>query len=453
VSADLRGRRIVLGVTGGIAAYKAIEVCRRLVDAGAHVAPVLTRSATRFVGELTFSALASEPARVSLWGNDEPIPHTRLGQMADLVVVVPATARLIGAYAAGISSDLLTATLLATRAPVLLAPAMHTEMWEHPAVVDNVATLRRRGVQFAGPEAGHLAGGDTGYGRLADPEVIVAAAAAVLAGVALRPSETPRPGETGVVAADIHPVDAKAGAVGPAATGSASGLRALVTAGGTREPIDAVRFIGNRSSGRQGHAIAAELVGRGATVTLVTASDLPAAADVTVERVDTAAEMHDAVRRLASTSDLVVMTAAVADFRPKVVAEGKLKKADGIPELILEQTPDILAELGATRRPGQVLVGFAAEAVSHGGATDIEALRTFAETKLRAKRVDVIVANDVAAPGVGFAHPTNAVLIVTADGTATAIPLAGKAEIASAVVDSALAYGVRRRTPHPEEQK
>jgi phosphopantothenoylcysteine decarboxylase / phosphopantothenate---cysteine ligase len=417
LSAPLQGRRIVLGVSGGIAAYKAIEVCRRLVDAGAHVAPVLTRSATRFVGELTFSALASEPARVSLWGNEEPIPHTRLGQMADLVVVVPATARLIGAYAAGISSDLLTATLLATRAPVLLAPAMHTEMWEHPAVVDNMATLRRRGVHVVGPEAGHLAGGDSGAGRLADPAAIVAAASEILA-----------------------------------TDSSAAGVRALVTAGGTREPIDAVRFIGNRSSGRQGHAIAAELAARGATVTLVTASELAAAAGVAVERVETAAQMHDAVRRLAPASDLVVMTAAVADFRPKVVAVGKLKKADGVPEVILEPTPDILAELGATRRPGQVLVGFAAEAVSRDGATDLEALRAFAETKLRGKQVDVIVANDVAAPGVGFAHPTNAVLIVTADGVATDIPLTDKATIASAVIDTALAYGVRRRTAHPEEQ-
>jgi phosphopantothenoylcysteine decarboxylase / phosphopantothenate---cysteine ligase len=417
LSAPLQGRRIVLGVCGGIAAYKAIEVCRRLVDAGAHVAPVLTRSATRFVGELTFSALASEPARVSLWGNDEPIPHTRLGQMADLVVVVPATARLIGAYTAGISSDLLTATLLATRAPVLLAPAMHTEMWEHPAVVDNMATLRRRGVHVVGPEAGHLAGGDSGAGRLADPAGIVAAAGEILAG------DPP-----------------------------AAGVRALVTAGGTREPIDAVRFIGNRSSGRQGHAIAANLAARGATVTLVTASELAAAPGVAVERVETAAQMHDAVRRLSPGSDLVVMTAAVADFRPKVVAVGKLKKADGVPEVILEPTPDILAELGATRRPGQVLVGFAAEAVSRDGATDLEALRAFAETKLRGKQVDVIVANDVAAPGVGFAHPTNAVLIVTADGVATGISLTDKATIASAVIDTALAYGVRRRTAHPEEQ-
>jgi phosphopantothenoylcysteine decarboxylase/phosphopantothenate--cysteine ligase len=233
---------------------------------------------------------------------------------------------------------------------------------------------------------------------------------------------------------------------------SADGLTALVTAGGTREPIDAVRFIGNRSSGRQGHAIAAELALRGARVTLVTTSDLAVGAGVTVRRVDTAAEMHEAVGRLAPAADLVVMTAAVADFRPKAPSPGKLKKADGVPDLILEPTPDILAELGAQRRTGQVLVGFAAETVSRAGATDEGALRDFAQAKLRAKQVDVIVANDVSAPGVGFAHLTNAVLIVTADGSADTIPLADKETIAAAVVDTALAYGAGRRTPPNEEQ-
>src|SRR5215468_3186535 len=223
----LRGRRVVLCVTGGIAAYKAVEVCRRLVDTGAHVAPALTQDSLRFVGALTFSALASEPARTSLFDGPEPIPHTRLGQTADLVVVAPATAKVIGKYAAGISDDLLTATLLATRAPVLLAPAMHTEMWEHPAVQENLATLRRRGVHVVDPEAGRLAGGDIGSGRLASPETIVERIERVLA-----------------------PKDL-------------AGLRVLVTAGGTREPIDAVRVIANRSSGKQGHALAFEAAARG----------------------------------------------------------------------------------------------------------------------------------------------------------------------------------------------
>src|SRR6266545_2407565 len=217
----LRGRRVVLGVTGGIAAYKAAEVCRRLVDAGAHVVPVLTSDAQRFIGALTFSALASEPARTSLFDGPDPIPHTRLGREADLIVVAPATAKLVGKYAHGISDDLLTATLLATDAPVLLAPAMHTEMWEHAAVQDNLDVLRARGVHVVPPDEGRLAGGDVGPGRLAAPEHIVAAAADVLA-----------------------------------ATGDLGGVRLLVTAGGTREPIDPVRFVGNRSSGKMGCAVA-----------------------------------------------------------------------------------------------------------------------------------------------------------------------------------------------------
>ena len=321
---------------GGIAAYKAVEVCRRLVDAGAHVSPVMTRAATRFVGPVTFSALASEPVRMSLWDEAEPIPHTKLGRAADLIVVAPATARLIGSYAAGISTDLLTATLLATRAPVLVCPAMHTEMWEHPAVVDNVARLRERGVHVIEPAAGRLAGGDVGPGRLAEPADIVAAAAAVLS-AANGPV-------TSSVALDL------------------AGVTALVTAGGTREPIDPVRYIGNRSSGKQGYAIAAELAARGSQVLLISTVDLPVPTQAwAVARVETAAEMEAAVMAEADRTDVVVMAAAVADFRPKEIASQKLKKGAGPPEVVLEPTPDILAELGQRRRPGQVLVGFAAE--------------------------------------------------------------------------------------------
>src|SRR5262245_20005540 len=258
-STVLHGRRVVLGVSGGIAAYKAVDVCRRLVDAGGYVAPVLTADALRFVGALTFSALASDTARTTLFESPAPIPHTRLGQTADLVVVAPATAKLLGKYAAGISDDLLTATLLATRAPVLVAPAMHTEMWEHPAVQDNLATLRRRGVHVVGPETGRLAGGDAGNGRLAEPEAIVAAVVEVLAG-----------------------------------SGDLAGVRVLVTAGGTREPIDAVRVITNRSSGKQGYAVAEAAVRRGATVTLVTTIGRPARPGIDVVNVQTAAEMQDA---------------------------------------------------------------------------------------------------------------------------------------------------------------
>src|SRR5438045_2267301 len=255
----LRGRRVVLGVSGGIAAYKAVDVCRRLVDAGAHVAPVLTEDATRFIGALTFSALASEPARTSLWDSPEPIPHTRLGQSADLIVVAPATARVLGKYVAGISDDLLTATLLATRAPVLVCPAMHTEMWEHPAVQDNLDVLRRRGVHVLEPAVGRLAGGDVGAGRLADPADIVAECERVL---------------------------------GP---GDLAGVRVLVTAGGTREAIDAVRVITNRSSGKQGYAIAAEAASRGAEVVLITTVERAVPAGVEVIPVASAADMEAAV--------------------------------------------------------------------------------------------------------------------------------------------------------------
>jgi phosphopantothenoylcysteine decarboxylase/phosphopantothenate--cysteine ligase len=393
----LAGSRVVLGVTGGIAAYKAVEVCRRLVDAGAHVAPVMTKGASRFIGEVTLSALASEPVQTSLWDEDSPIPHTRLGQGADVVVVCPATARLLSDYAAGRSSDLLTATLLATRAPVVVCPAMHTEMWEHPAVQDNLATLRARGVRVVEPESGRLAGGDVGHGRLADPATIVAAVEAALAG------------------------------------GDLEGLTVLVTAGGTREPIDPVRFIGNRSSGKQGHAIAAAAARRGAKVRLVTTSPGSAPAGVEVVAVDTAAEMHDAVLERAD-ADVVVMAAAVADFRPVSVEGQKLKKAAGVPEIRLEPTVDILAGLGAAKRPGQTLVGFAAE------TTDVEA---HARAKLEAKGADLLVANDVSAPDVGFEHDTNAVVIHSATGPDVAVPLAHKAAVADAVLDSVLAHRLR----------
>jgi len=390
----------VLGVSGGIAAYKAVELCRRLVDAGSHVVPILTSSATRFVGEATFSALASEPARVEIFGGESPIPHTELGRRADLVLIAPATARVIGSYAAGISSDLLVATLLATRAPVLICPAMHSEMWEHPAVQDNVATLRGRGVYVLEPESGHLAGGDVGAGRLAEIAVIVAEASRILALTR-----------------------------GPRTSLPLSGRRVLVTAGGTREPIDPVRFLSNRSSGKQGHAVAAVAVELGATVTLVTTSALPAAVGVEVVEVETAAEMADAVLCRAASADLVVMAAAVADYRPGEVAATKLHKLDGAPLIHLVPTVDILAELGRRRRPGQVLVGFAAET---------DAVLERAAAKLEAKDVDLMVANDVAAEGVGFAHETNAVTIFHRGGSRTVVPLQSKRAVAHAVIDAVL---------------
>jgi len=387
----LEGRRVVLGVCGGIAAYKAVEVCRRLVDAGALVSPVMTAGATRFVGEVTFSALASERVRTSLWDDDDPIPHTRLGQAADVVVVVPATARVIGAYAAGISSDLLTATLLATRAPVVLCPAMHTEMWEHPAVQENMATLRRRGVHVVEPAVGRLAGGDVGSGRLADPADIVAAV------------------ERAVAPQDL------------------AGVRLLVTAGGTREPIDAVRVITNRSSGKQGYALAEEAAARGADVVIVSTVERPVSSVIDVVKVETTAEMQDAVLARSDVSDVVIMAAAVADFRPKAPADRKIKKDEGPPEVILETTHDFLVDLGRAKRPGQVLVGFAAE------TDDVLAN---AAAKLRLKRLDLIVANDVSAEGVGFEHDTNRVTLLGGDGSEQDVPLSHKRDVARAVLDA-----------------
>ncbi len=397
---NLHGRHIVLGVSGGIAAYKAVEVCRRLVEAGAFVSPVLTHNALRFVGAATFSALASEPARVGLYDGPEPSPHTHLGKSADLVLVVPATAHLISAYATGASADVLSATMLATRSPVMICPAMHTEMFQHPAVQDNLALLARRGTLIVPPTDGPLAGGDSGPGRLADPATIL-------------------------TAVETH--------FATAATKDLTGTTVLVTAGGTREPVDPVRYLGNRSSGKQGHALAAEAAARGAAVVLVTAADLAAPAGVECRRVDTAEEMRSAVAESAAASDIVIMAAAVADFRPVQVAATKIKKADGVPVLALEPTVDILTELTRERRPGQTIVGFSAET---------DDVLTHATAKLADKGVDLIVANDVSAPDVGFAHDTNEVVIIEAGGARTEVPLADKHRIAAAVLDAV----VRRRS-------
>lgn len=399
---NLAGRRIVLGVTGGIAAYKAIEVCRRLVDAGAHVAPIMTEGAKRFVGETTFSALASEPVQTSLWDEDSPIPHTRLGQGADVIVVAPATARLLSAYASGYSDDLLTATLIATRAPVIVCPAMHTEMWEHPSVQANLETLRSRGVIIVPPAEGRLAGGDVGTGRLADPSDIVAAIERALL----------------VVGGERPDRDLV-------------GLNVLVTAGGTREAIDPVRVITNRSSGKQGYAIAAEAAARGANVTLVTTVDRQAPSGATVIDVVSAADMEAAVMPLSQSQDIIVMAAAVADFRPVVVADRKLKKdefgADGSARILLEPTHDFLVDLGARKPTGQVLVGFAAET---------DNVLENARGKLARKNLDLIVANDVGAPGAGFEHDTNEVVLVSATGMDHNVALTDKRSIARHVIDA-----------------
>ncbi len=392
------GRRVVLAVSGGIAAYKAVEICRRLVDAGTHVVPVLTATAQRFVGEVTFSALATERARLSLFDDADPIPHVTLGQQADLILVCPATAQTIAAYAAGLADDLLSATLLATRAPVVVCPAMHAEMWEHPATQDNLRLLAERGVILVPPEEGRLAGGDEGAGRLAAPESILAAVADAL------------------------------GAGTAASSADMTGLRVLVTAGGTREPIDPVRFVGNRSSGKQGYAVATEAAARGAKVTLVATVQRPLPASVDLVLVDTAEEMRAAVvDRL--PADVVIMAAAVADYRPAAPTAEKIKKTGEERTITLEPTPDILAELG---RGGEVgtLVGFAAE------TSDVLAN---AGAKLRHKGADLMVVNDVSAPNVGFDHDTNEVTLLDAAGGRTSVPLTSKRQVARAILDRVVA--------------
>jgi phosphopantothenoylcysteine decarboxylase/phosphopantothenate--cysteine ligase len=397
---SLRGKHIVLCVSGGIAAYKAVELCRLLVDAGAHVAPVMTADAEHFIGKTTLSALASEPVHTTLWDDANPIPHTRLAQRADLIVVAPATARVIGSYAAGISSDFLTATLIATRAPVLVCPAMHTEMWEHASVQENIATLRRRGVHILDPETGRLAGGDVGAGRLAEPQRIFTEVEQLL---------TP---------------------------GDLYGAHVVVTAGGTREPIDAVRVIANRSTGKQGYAIAIEAVSRGAKVTLISTADLPTPFGVNLVQVETAQQMMDAVNAEAKSADVVVMAAAVADVRPVRVAAHKLKKdpltgqIGDLGAIELEATPDILAGLGKIKPAGQVLVGFAAET---------ENLVANAQSKLERKGADLIVANDVSQDGVGFAHATNAVTLVARGTDPVEVAMADKRSIARSVLNAVVA--------------
>lgn len=396
----LSGRRIVVGVTGGIAAYKAVEVCRRLLDAGARVTPVLTAAALKMVGEATFSALAGEPARTSLFDDPlSPIPHTAMGQSADLVLVAPATARVISDVRTGRSADLLTATILATRAPLMICPAMHTEMWEQASVQENLEVLRGRGVHVVGPAEGRLAGGDFGIGRLAEPATIVAAVEGLWA-----PTQPAGPEDLG-------------------------GRRVLVTAGGTREPIDAVRYVGNRSSGRQGHALARNAAQRGADVVLVTTNPAGAPSGVRVVEVSTAEEMHRACSAEAPLADVVVMAAAVADFRPHRSADRKLKKHEGILSVEFEPTADILACLGAAKPDGQVLVGFAAE------TDDVE---PNAAAKLDDKNLDLIVANDVSKPGAGFEHETNEVVVLRADGERAHLPLCSKGEVAGFVLDAAV---------------
>jgi phosphopantothenoylcysteine decarboxylase / phosphopantothenate---cysteine ligase len=411
--------RVVLGVGGGIAAYKAALLLRLFTEGGASVRVVPTESALRFVGEPTWAALSGQPVATGVWSDVHEVPHVRLGREADLVVVAPATADLLGRAAHGLADDLLTNVLLTARCPVLLAPAMHTEMWQHPAVVANTALLRERGVHVLEPDSGRLTGADTGPGRLPEPERIHAAALALLDGAGGAPASSP--------SADLL------------------GRHVVVSAGGTREPLDPVRFLGNASSGRQGAALAARALARGARVTYVRAhTEVPDPAGAHVVPVSTALQLRDAVLTAAAAgggADAVVMAAAVADFRPAAPSESKIKKADGPaddgPGLSLElvRNPDVLAGLVAERRAGRlpastVLVGFAAET---GDATG--SVLEHGRDKARRKGADLLVVNEVGG-GRAFGTADNTVVIIGADGTERAVGPAPKESIADAVWDA-----------------
>ncbi|WP_411142835.1 bifunctional phosphopantothenoylcysteine decarboxylase/phosphopantothenate--cysteine ligase CoaBC [Streptomyces sp. x-80] len=391
--------RVVLGVSGGIAAYKACELLRRLTESGHDVRVVPTAASLHFIGEATWSALSSNPAGTEVWESVHEVPHVRIGQGADLVVVAPATADLLARAAHGLADDLLTNTLLTARCPVVFAPAMHTEMWENPATRENVATLRRRGAIVIEPAVGRLTGVDTGKGRFPDPVEIFELCRRILArGPEARPADL-------------------------------AGRHVVVSAGGTREPLDPVRYLGNRSSGRQGYALARTAAARGARVTLVAAhTELPDPAGVDVVHIGTAGQLREAVLKAAADADAVVMAAAVADFRPAVYATGKIKKKDGEePEPItLVRNPDILAEISADRaRSGQLVVGFAAE-------TD-EVLAN-GRAKLVRKGCDLLVVNEVGEHKT-FGAAENEAVILAADGTETPVPFGPKEVLADRVWD------------------
>ncbi|GGW89720.1 bifunctional phosphopantothenoylcysteine decarboxylase/phosphopantothenate--cysteine ligase CoaBC [Streptomyces chryseus] len=390
--------KVVLGVSGGIAAYKACELLRRLTESGHDVRVVPTDSSLHFVGAATWSALSGHPVSAQVWDAVHEVPHVRIGQAADLVVVAPATADMLAKAAHGLADDLLTNTLLTARCPVVFAPAMHTEMWEHPATQENVATLRRRGAVVIEPAVGRLTGTDTGKGRLPDPDEIFEVCRRVLA--------------RGVAEPDL------------------AGRHVVISAGGTREPLDPVRYLGNRSSGKQGYALARTAVARGARVTLVEANTgLPDPAGADVVRAGTATQLREEVLKAAADADVVVMAAAVADFRPAAYASGKIKKKDGQEPAAVElvRNPDILAELAAERRgrPGQVVVGFAAE------TDDVLAN---GRDKLRRKGCDLLVVNEVGERKT-FGSEENEAVVLDADGGETPVPYGPKEALADTVWD------------------
>ncbi|MDX6197947.1 MAG: phosphopantothenoylcysteine decarboxylase / phosphopantothenate---cysteine ligase [Actinomycetota bacterium] len=393
------GPAVVLGVSGGIAAYKAVELLRLLSESGHDVTVVPTESALSFVGAPTWAALSGKPVSTSVWDDVHQVPHVRIGQSAALVVVAPATADLLAKAAHGLADDLLTNTLLTARCPVVFCPAMHTEMWEHAATQTNVTTLRARGCIVIEPAVGRLTGADSGKGRLPDPAEIFATCTRLLA---------------------------------RGLTPDLAGRRVVVSAGGTREHLDPVRFLGNRSSGRQGYALAQAAVARGADVVVVAANvALPEPAGVKVVRVTSALELRDAVRAEALSADVVVMAAAVADYRPVERQSTKRKKTETL-NVDLVQNPDVLAELAEHRRPSQVLVGFAAETGDADGS-----VLDHGRAKLARKGCDLLVVNEVGETGhpTGFEGDQNAAVVLASDGTATEIPLSSKAVLADAVWD------------------
>ena len=395
MTSPLAGRRVLLGVTGGIAAYKSAYLARLLRERGAEVQVVMTPAATRFVGPDTFSALTGKPVHSDIFERTDVVLHVRLAHQADAAVVAPATANMLAKLTWGIADDLLTSTLLEFGGPLVVAPAMHSGMHEHPATRGNLETLRERGVVVVGPVQGALAAGDRGMGRMAEPEDIATALEEALS-----------------------------------AGRDLAGRRVLVTAGPTHEPIDAVRFLGNRSSGKMGWAIADEAQRRGAAVTLVSGpTHLPDPAGIEVVRVETAEEMRDAVLSRFAEADAVIKAAAVADFRPKEHVEGKIKKEGGTPDIHLEPTPDILRELGE-RKGDRILVGFAAETEDLEGA---------GRQKLREKHLDLIVVNQVGEPGTGFDSDTNRASILSAAGDDQPLREWTKRDLAAAICDRLVA--------------
>jgi phosphopantothenoylcysteine decarboxylase/phosphopantothenate--cysteine ligase len=392
---------VVLGVSGGIAAYKAADLLRKLTEAGHDVRVIPTEAALRFVGAPTWAALSHHPVTEDVWTDADEVPHVRIGRDTELVVVAPATADVLARAAHGLADDLLTNTLLTARCPVLFAPAMHTEMWEHPATVDNVSTLRRRGAVVLEPASGRLTGTDTGKGRLPEPLEIAAHVELLLR----------RP--------DALPFDL-------------AGRHVVVSAGGTREALDPVRFLGNASSGRQGYALAAVAAARGARVTLVSANvDLPDPAGADVVRVTSAVELGDAVHKVAADADVVVMAAAVADFRPAEAAGHKIKKSGAVPAPVeLTENPDVLAGLVRSRPDGQVIVGFAAET-----GDDTATVLEHGRAKLARKGCDLLVVNAVGV-GKAFGQADNAAVVLGADGSELDVPLGPKSMLAAAVCDA-----------------